>query len=64
MKQTDFLECPHCTHTQTEDLYDYLDSPDEEGTFKIRCENCENEFYVQYELKPFVQTKKPFEMFK
>lgn len=64
MEQTEFLKCPYCEHTQTENLYDYLDSEDGEGTFKISCENCESEFYVQYELKPFIQTKKSFEIFK
>lgn len=44
MKETVLIECPHCNKSQIEDIYDLVDTGDQEGEFNINCNECKKEF--------------------
>jgi len=57
MKQTVDVKCPYCKTIQEEDIHDLtVDAGDMEGTFLHECDNCEKEFKVKFQYKPYVET--------
>lgn len=57
MNQTSKIKCPKCKVVQEEDINDLtIDTGDMEGTFPHVCDNCEYDFTVEYEYKPFIKT--------
>jgi hypothetical protein len=59
VKQTEKIKCPNCKVVQEEDIHDLtVDAENMEGSFIHECDNCEYEFTVEYEYKPFIKTSK------
>lgn len=56
MNNTSKIKCPFCSHVQSEDLYEFVDTGDQEGSFHLECESCDNEFTINFEFRPFVKT--------
>ncbi|MBD8523718.1 hypothetical protein [Lysinibacillus fusiformis] len=57
MIQTKEIKCPKCKTIQTEDIEDLIiDTGYMEGNFQHVCENCNDEFTVEFEYRPFIRT--------
>ncbi len=57
MKQTATIKCPVCETNQSEEIYDLtMDLKHLAGTLDHICENCDHEFTVKYDYKPYVIT--------
>lgn len=57
MKETVLIECPHCNKNQIEDIYDLVDTGDQEGKFNMNCNECKKEFIVEFLFVSHVGTK-------
>lgn len=57
MKQTHMIECKKCGKLQSEDIYDFVETDDQEGEFSIECEHCESEINIEFTFKPFIEIK-------
>lgn len=57
VKETSKIECPHCEKIQEEDIYDFVDTGDQEGNFELKCEDCEKDFMVEFQFVAHVGTK-------
>lgn len=57
MEQTAKIKCPNCNVIQEEDIDDLaVDAGDMQGIFKHICDQCESEFTIEFEYKPFLKT--------
>lgn len=50
------INCPYCFKKQRVNIYEATEVFDEEGEFKMECEDCDKKFVVAYEYIPNVQT--------
>lgn len=41
------IQCPHCEYVH-EDWWEYLETADQEGEFKMECEDCDECFSVSF----------------
>lgn len=46
MESVNIIQCPHCRALI--EPWDYVETGDMEGDFKMDCESCENEFNVSF----------------
>lgn len=58
MKWSNAIQCPHCEKEQFDALDDLVEVGDMEGSFEHECENCNENFTVHFEYRPYNRTSK------
>lgn len=51
------IKCPHCDYIH-EDWWEYIEVSDQEGEFKMECEDCEEGFKVSFNTTVYFSTTK------
>ena len=58
MEATEDIKCPYCRVIQSDDIHDLVEGGDMEGQFEHKCESCEKNFKVGFEIVTKVRTYK------
>lgn len=51
------IQCPHCDY-EHEEYWEYIETADMEGEFKMDCEGCDREFYVNFHTDVWFHTSR------
>lgn len=55
MNQRTEIICPFCNAEVWNDIYEFTDAGDMEGSFHLECEECERTFEVVFSFLPFIK---------